>query len=255
MTASIWIGTRKGLFIARQNGSGWEIADSAFLGVPVTMLLAEAESGRAWAALDHGHFGVKLHRSDNGGRDWREIQAPVYPEKPEGVADLDPMRHSEIPWDNKLIWSLERGGADGELWCGTMPGGLFHSRDHGDSWELVESLWNDPLRQEWFGGGADLPGIHSIAVHPDNPGRITIAISCGGVWVSEDAGQTWNCRADGMRAEYMPPDSAGSPNILGTAACQEPASAWATRLRSRKWMAKSTLSPSVKALNPAIGMS
>lgn len=212
MTTTIWIGTRKGLFVARQNGAGWEIVDRAFPGVPVTMLLAEPESNRVYAALDHGHFGVKLHRSENGGRDWLEIPAPSYPEKPEGVTDLDPMRHSEIPWDTKMIWSLEPGGREGELWCGTIPGGLFHSRDLGDSWQLVESLWNDPLRKQWFGGGADLPGIHSIAVHPDDPDRVTIAISCGGVWVSEDGGTSWACRADGMRAAYMPPDMADTPN-------------------------------------------
>lgn len=212
MSASIWIGTRKGLFIARKKGSAWGIVERAFLGVPVSMLLVEADSGYAYAALDHGHFGVKLHRSVNAGQDWQEIQAPAYPEKPEGVVDLDPMRHSEIPWDTKLIWSLEAGGRDGELWCGTMPGGLFHSGDRGDSWQLVEPLWNDPLRREWFGGGADLPGIHSIAVHPDDADRITIAVSCGGVWVSEDRGASWNCRADGMRAEYLPPGIANTPN-------------------------------------------
>lgn len=214
MNAEIWIGTRKGLFIARRNGTGWAIDDSAFLGVPVSMLLVDARSGNAYAALDHGHFGVKLQRSENGGRDWQEIASPTYPEKPEGVSDLDPMRHSEIPWDTKLIWSLEAGppGRTGELWCGTMPGGLFRSRDHGDNWEIVESLWNNPLRKEWFGGGADLPGIHSIAIHPDEPDRVTLAISCGGVWVSEDAGANWACRADGMRAEYMPPENANELN-------------------------------------------
>jgi len=214
MQNEIWIGSRKGLFIARRNGRGWTIDDAAFLGVPVTMLLVDPRSGNAYAALDHGHFGIKLHRSENRGRDWHEIAAPVYPEKPEGVSDMDPMRNIEIPWDTKLIWSLEAGppGRDGELWCGTMPGGLFRSRDHGDSWELIESLWHDPLRQEWFGGGADLPGIHSIAIHPDAPDRITIAISCGGVWVSENAGETWNCRADGMRAVYLPPEQSGHPN-------------------------------------------
>ena len=172
MTTTIWIGTRKGLFVARQSGAAWKIIDSAFAGVPVTMLLAEPASNRVYAALDHGHFGVKLHRSENGGRDWQEISAPTYPDKPEGVVDLDPMRHSEIPWDTKMIWSLESGGREGELWCGTIPGGLFRSSDCGDSWQLVESLWNDPLRKQWFGGGADLPGIHSIAVHPGDPDRV-----------------------------------------------------------------------------------
>jgi hypothetical protein len=214
MGVEIWIGSRKGLFIARRKNNAWVIEDTAFLGVPVTMLLQDPRSGLAYAALDHGHFGVKLQRSENRGKDWQEIAAPAYPPKPEGVSDLDPMRNQEIPWDTKLIWSLEAGppARAGELWCGTMPGGLFRSRDHGDSWEINEALWHNPLRKEWFGGGADLPGIHSILLHPDDPGRITLGISCGGVWVSEDAGASWDCRADGMRAAYMPPEFAGNPN-------------------------------------------
>ena len=214
MLTEIWIGTRKGMFIARKGSNGWDIDEAHFLGAPVSMLLHDARSGHGYAALDHGHFGVKLHRRDRNGTDWPEITAPEYPPKPEGLVDLDPMRHTEIPWDTKLIWSLEAGpqGREGELWCGTMPGGLFRSRDHGDSWEIVDSLWRDPKRSEWIGGGADLPGIHSIMIHPDEPQRITIAISCGGVWVSEDAGATWHCRAEGMRAEYVPPEFAGNPN-------------------------------------------
>ncbi len=214
MTIEIWIGTRKGLFIARDNGGGWAIDETAFLGVPVSMLLVDPRSGNAYAGLDHGHFGVKLHRRERGSGEWLEVAAPAYPEKPEGVSDVEPMRHTEIPWDTQLIWSLEPGPADrdGELWAGTIPGGLFRSRDHGDSWELIEPLWHDPKRKEWFGGGADLPGIHSIAIHPSDPDRITIAISCGGVWISEDQGETWACRADGMRAAYMPPEQAGDPN-------------------------------------------
>ena len=59
----------------------------------------------------------------------------------------------------------------------------------------------DPLREKWFGGGADEPGVH-----PDDPNRLAVAISCGGVWHSEDGGGAWSVGAKGMRAEYMPPE-------------------------------------------------
>ena len=62
------------------------------------------------------------------------------------------------------------GGADeaGVIWCGTLPGGLFRSTDHGQSWEMIRALWDHPKRKQWMGGGADLPGIHSICVDPRN---------------------------------------------------------------------------------------
>ena len=56
-----------------------------------------------------------------------------------------------------MIWTLAAGGPDapGELWAGTLPGGLFRSRDRGASWSLVDALWAKPERKEWFGGGYD----------------------------------------------------------------------------------------------------
>ena len=102
----------------------------------------------------------------------------------------------------------KRSQRDGELWCGTIPGGLFHSRDGGDSWQLVESLWNHPDRKFWVGGGADYPGIHSVLVDPRDPDVVRIGVSCGGLWLSTDGGESWDCKGHGMRAEYAPPDQA-----------------------------------------------
>jgi hypothetical protein len=130
-----------------------------------------------------------------------------------------------------LIWSMATGGPDqpGVLWAGTLPGGLFKSSDRGASWELVRSLWDVPQRSEWFGGGYDVPGIHSISVDPRNSDHILVAVSCGGVWRSEDGGASWTISATGMRADYMPPElneneavqdphrierSSGSPDVL-----------------------------------------
>src|SRR5690606_13169495 len=113
------------------------------------------------------------------------------------------------------IWALEAGGPDeeGVLWCGTLPGGLFRSSDQGESWNLVESLWNEPGRREWFGGGADKPGIHSVCVDPRDSRHVTVGVSCGGVWVTTDGGESWRCRADGIWAAYMPPEQKDNPNI------------------------------------------
>ena len=83
------------------------------------------------------------------------------------------MRGIPIPWNVELIWSLETSGADqpGALWCGTIPGGLFLSKDCGQSWEFNWSLWNRPERKKWMGGGYDYPGIHSICVDPRDSRR------------------------------------------------------------------------------------
>ncbi len=216
MSQRVLVGARKGLFIVSRSGSGgWRVTEPAFPGVPVTMAMQEPRTGHLHAALDHGHFGVKLHRSIDGGGSWQERAVPVYPPKPDDVVDLDPMRNEPIPWSLKLIWALAGAHPDAAhvLWCGTIPGGLFRSNDSGESWELVRALWDHPSRKSWFGGGADFPGIHTILINPRDPNHVTVAVSCGGVWVTRDGGDSWQCRADGMRAAYFPPERAGQPEI------------------------------------------
>jgi hypothetical protein len=201
MSQHAYLSTRKGLFELARDGAAWQIGASHFLGEPVSFTLADGRDGSLYAALNLGHFGVKLQRRDPGSAAWTEIAAPAYPLKPEESFD-------SVEWKNKLIWSMAAGGADqpGVLWAGTLPGGLFRSGDRGDSWELVQALWDVPQRGEWMGGGYDVPGIHSICVDPRNSDRVLVGVSCGGVWQTQDGGATWRITATGMRADYMPPE-------------------------------------------------
>ncbi len=215
MATRALVATRKGLFTVGKGPNGWAIEGAAFAGDNVLMALADARDGALYAALGHGHFGVKLHRSRDAGGSWQEIATPAYPPKPEGVTDLDPVRKTPIDWSLDVIWSLEGGGPTRprRLWAGTVPGGLFRSEDSGDSWQLVRSLWDRDERPKWFGGGMDRPGIHSIVVDPRNNDHVSVGISCGGVWHTTDAGESWRLTGKGMRAGFMPPELADDPNI------------------------------------------
>ncbi len=218
MNNRIYVATRKGLFTLERRSGGsspWQVARVAFLGDNVGMVLPDHRDGSVYAAIGHGHFGSKMHRSSNG-VEWEECAVPTYPAPPDGAApDLCPMRGTPIPWTLELIWGLSTGGADepGSLWCGTIPGGLFRSDDRGSTWVLNRPLWDRTERKKWFGGGMDLPGIHSICVHPRDSRRVAVGVSCGGVWLTEDGGKNWACRAEGMWAAYMPPEQKGDPTI------------------------------------------
>jgi hypothetical protein len=216
MPSKLLVSTRKGLFIFERDSGKWSVTQSAFLGAQVPMVLGDARDRSLYAGLNHGHFGSKLHRSVDEGRTWTEITTPAFPPKPsDAPEDRCPMRGIPIPWNVELIWALETGGADqpGVLWCGTIPGALFHSQDCGQSWEMIRSLWNRPERGKWAGGGYDYPGIHSICIDPRNSRRIIVGVSCGGVWVSEDGGETWGNHAHGMKATYLPPELGGDPDV------------------------------------------
>jgi hypothetical protein len=210
MSDSLHVSTRKGLFQLVRRADGWAVDRVSFLGDPVTMVLEDGRDGTLYAALNLGHFGVKLRRSEDGGRTWSEVAAPSFPEAPPGPAGekgTGPSVHQ--------VWALAPGGdrEPGVLWAGTIPAALFRSGDRGASWHLVHALWERPERQGWAGGGYDEPGLHSICVDPRDPRALHCGISAGGVWFTADGGETWAPRSDGMYAEYMPPEQRNDPNV------------------------------------------
>jgi hypothetical protein len=211
MSDRILVATRKGAFIVRRTGSRrWEVQNTAFLGANCSMVMHDPRDGALVAALEHGHFGAKLHVSMDGGKTWDERGVPKYPEKPEGFVDNDPMRGTPREWKLSKIWALTPGGPSetGRWWAGTIPGGLFVTNDHGRNWEINAPLWNHESRAGWFGGGADDPGLHSVLLDPRDPQRMLVGVSCAGAWRSEDGGHSWTISAKGMRAAYMPPEQA-----------------------------------------------
>jgi hypothetical protein len=104
MSDTLLVSTRKGLFTVRREKKQWAISAVDFMGDNVSICIDDRRDGRRYAALDHGHFGVKLHRSTATG--WEEIGAPTYPPKPEGYEETD-MWGRPINWSTARIWALE----------------------------------------------------------------------------------------------------------------------------------------------------
>jgi hypothetical protein len=208
---TLLVASHKGLLVVRGREALWEISAHHFAGDPVSQVMVDPRNGHWYAALRLGHFGVKLHTSSDQGAHWTELKAPAFPPKPQD----GPMAEDSTPWNVEMIWSLAAGSADQPhtLWAGCMPAGLFKSDDAGQSWTLNTPLWENPKRLGWMGGGNDHPGMHSVLVDPRHADHITVAVSCGGVWQTTDGGQSWLPSAEGMKADYMPPESAHDPNV------------------------------------------
>jgi hypothetical protein len=204
------VSTRKGLFTFSERDGNWELRDHAFVGVAVTLTLHDRRDGARYAALNHGHFGPKLHRLDAGAGEWVELAVPEHPVD----TVINPNTGQAAAAATQLLWSLAAGhrSQPGRLWCGTIPGGLFRSDDRGGSWSLVRSLWDRPERAEWFGGGYDSPGIHSIVTRDDDPDDVVVGVSCGGAWRTIDDGGSWHLGV-GMQADFMPPERIEDPRI------------------------------------------
>ena len=210
-----WVATRKGLIEFEKKSKGWEWEEEpSFVGDLVTAIFIRDDGKQQWAALNLGHFGVKLRRSEDAGKSWEELESPTYPQVETNGAGQG--ADSEAEGDSlQQIWIMESAGPEqpDQLWAGTIPGGLFKSEDRGKTWELNRSLWDRPERKQWFGGGYDDPGIHSVCVDPRNSDTVRVGVSCGGVWRTDDAGKTWRVTTTGMFADYMPPEQRELPEI------------------------------------------
>jgi len=167
MSDRLYVATRKGVFtIERRKGrprARWAITRADFLADNASVVLPDRREGAVYVALGHGHFGVKLHRSRNRGRQWEPCATPAYPPKPEGIEDREPNSGKPIPWSTELVWALEAGHdtEPGTLWCGTLPGGLFRSQDRAVTAQDYVDQVVERARKEF-----DVPGI-AVAIVKD----------------------------------------------------------------------------------------
>jgi len=204
---TLFLGTRKGLFTLRREAHGWRTAAVAHAGIPIAYACRDPRTGTLWAAQDNGHWGQKLHRSRDGGATWELVPSPKYPED---AVMLDRMSDwenpKEVPATLRYLWVIQPGhpSQPDRLYLGTEPGGLFRSDDGGDTWELDRALWDHPSRRQWFGGGRDYAGIHSVIVDPRDPTHVYVGISCAGVFETTDDGAAWEPRSKGMLADFLP---------------------------------------------------
>lgn len=207
MTEMMILGTRKGLLQFERRSDGWRFCRESFKAQPVSYAMRDPRTGIMWAALDHGHWGTKLQRSSDNGATWTEVEAPKFPEGAVINTGFPGGESSTKPATLSYIWLIAPGGADQpqRLYLGTEPGGLFQSDDGGESFSLVETLWDRPERLSWwFGGGRDYPGLCSICVDPRNSNHVIVGISCGGVYETRDGGESWDARNKGLSANYLP---------------------------------------------------
>jgi hypothetical protein len=233
MSNLILLATKKGtLLIDRKNGR-WVLRPIAQPGQAVSYAACDRRDGTLWACMDNAHWGPALMRSRDGGATWEDASRVVYPQGARYVEQLIPdpkaMEEAGKPITYKAaalmkIWALGFAGNDqpGVIHAGTLPGGLFTTRDGGESWELNRPLWNHESRGgDLFAGGATsknewggtpaamaygdfVPGIHSVAVDPRDSNHFYVAISSAGVLETRDGGKTWVGRNRGMSNDYLP---------------------------------------------------
>lgn len=187
----VLIGTKKGAFIAESDPArrSWRLRGPFCETWPINHVVADLATGTIYGAGGNEWFGPAVWKSTDLGESWTHSS--------------DGLAYAEGQEPIKSVWSL--GVRNGRVYAGVQPAGLFHSDDQGQSWTHVEGLQRHPTRPEWSPGGAGLI-LHSLVLHPDDPGKIWVGISAAGVFHTADGGETWETRNRGTRADFMPED-------------------------------------------------
>ncbi|MFC6764558.1 WD40/YVTN/BNR-like repeat-containing protein [Natrinema soli] len=116
-----------------------------------------------------------LHRSMDDGRTWEDLGVP------------------------QEVYSVVASPNGERLYAGIHPAHLYVSIDRGETWRELEGFQDLPSRDQWHTPRhRNEAHVRSLGVHPETPDRVIAGVEVGGVHVSEDQGETWTERRDGV---------------------------------------------------------
>ena len=193
----LMVGTTKGAFLLRSSAkrAQWDTAGPYFPGHAVYALAYDGRASRhrIWASTNSLVWGTLLRSSDDFGRTWTNpLEANVRFPADTGASLTN-------------IWQITPGRPEEPdvLYCGVEPAALFESRDAGETWSLVRSLFDHPHRARWTPGNGGLC-LHTIVPDPIDGARLYVAISAGGLYRTIDGGRTREARNRGVRVAFAP---------------------------------------------------
>jgi hypothetical protein len=189
------VGTNKGLFLARSaDRVSWQLSDLQF---PMNAVYAVAidtrtDRPRILVSATSEHWGPSVFHSDDLGASWAEPEdgAIAFPADTGGAL--------------ARVWALAPSPSEPDVvWAGSEPQGLFRSEDRGEHFAFHRPLWEHPHRPDW-GAGLGGAAIHTVLPHPSDPKRIVVAMSTGGVYRTDDGGNSWDASNTGVSAYFLP---------------------------------------------------
>lgn len=200
-TTAVVLGTAKGLFVltSDESRSRFKISDPLLAGEALYSVGVDVRRAkpRIFAGGGSWHWGPQIRHSDDLGATWSEPveRSVAFAQGTDGGPSV------------AQIWQIQPS-TDAEpdvVYAGVEPSALFRSEDAGETFSLVEGLWNHPHRPQWTPGGGGMC-LHTVLVDPRDPNRIDVGMSTGGHYRSDDGGLTWNARNQGIKAVFMPED-------------------------------------------------
>jgi photosystem II stability/assembly factor-like uncharacterized protein len=180
------VSTGRGVYRSTDGGRTWTFAGLPEVGAIGKVVTDPRDPNRVFvAALGHP-FGPNpergVYRSTDGGETWKNV---LFVSDSTGAVDLaiDPANPRTL---YAAMWRAER--KPWTLIDGAEEGGVWRSRDGGDSWEkLTDGLPDEPVGRI---------GLSVSASRPDRVWALVTAEPGGGVFRSDDGGDSWTRTSD-----------------------------------------------------------
>ena len=217
--AELLVGTRKGLFILRgPRGGPMQQVARKFGGVTVEYAMRDPRTGTYLASVTHGQYGPRLYYTDDPVGEWDQAKGPAFPEDAGSAIDriwvIVPGEEIDVLWagvvdtDSKNMegsfWSIALGaggmclnsicpwpGEPDRMAVGISAAGVWLTEDGGRSWRRGNrGIVARYLPEEAREGAVDLC-VHNMYRSPLQPSTLYMQFH-GGVYRSDDAGETWN---------------------------------------------------------------
>ncbi len=205
----VLVGTKKGAFVltSDEHRAEWTVAGPHFAGWEVYHLAGSpADPDRIWAAASTGWFGQVIHRSEDGGHTWDAVGNDFGYATPAGQHQW--YDGTLRPWEFTRVWHLEPSATNRDLvYAGIQDAALFRSTDGGTSWQELTALREHSSGPQWQPGAGGMC-LHTIVLDPNDPKRLTVAISAAGVFRTDDGGASWRPINQGLLSDGIPSQAA-----------------------------------------------
>ncbi|HVE75831.1 MAG TPA: hypothetical protein VND22_03570 [Actinomycetota bacterium] len=80
--------------------------------------------------------------------------------------------------------------SNGVIFAGTLPAGVWFSKDSGETWKELPAFPSAPNSENWTAPWGT-PLVSGLGTHPKDPKTVFAGVEVGGIYRSRDAGKKW----------------------------------------------------------------